>query len=95
MLYSLLCLVVVCVCLLGVFMLFLFVVFVFPGIFIHALAYAGVFCVMLLILLPVAMLYRGRYQLQKDGEQIVPGGRVALIASSLFGLGAIALWAFL
>ena len=39
----------------------LIIVLLAPGIFIRALSYAGFFCVFLLILLPLLMLYQGRY----------------------------------
>ncbi len=39
----------------------LLIVLFYPGIFISALSYAGVFCVILLLLMPALMLWSGRY----------------------------------
>jgi tyrosine-specific transport protein len=50
-----------------------------PDIFIKALSYVGFFCVYLLILLPVMMLYQGRYRQSKQGPILVPGGKKLLI----------------
>lgn len=63
----------------------LLVVLVNPGIYLHALNYAGVCCVVLLLLLPVAMAWRGR----KAGNTLVliPGGK-----SSLMLLGGIGIF---
>lgn len=57
----------------------LIVVLFWPGIFIKALSYAGFCCIFLLILLPVIMLYRGRYYKHFTGPKIVPGGKISLI----------------
>jgi len=69
----------------------LVVVLFAPGIFIKALSYAGLCCVFLLILLPVLMLYRGRYQQSHVGPKIVPGGKALLIFVALIGIVLIAL----
>lgn len=67
-----------------------------PGIFIKALAYAGVLCILLLIFLPLLMLYRGRYSKRDatidhtDIQKIIPlnktGLSIAIIAAGLFVL---------
>ena len=63
------------------------VVLINPGIYLQALSYAGICCVLLLLLLPTLMAWRGRRN-DIDGDSIVliPGGNI-----SLFALGAIAL----
>jgi tyrosine-specific transport protein len=62
------------------------VVLLAPGIFIKALAYAGFFCIFLLILLPAAMLYRGRYQKSFTRNDIVPGGKIVLILTGIIAI---------
>jgi tyrosine-specific transport protein len=57
-----------------------------PDIFIKALSYAGFFCIFLLILLPVMMLYQGRYRKAFPGNAIVPGGKVLLIITGLISV---------
>jgi len=49
-----------------------------PGIFIAALAYAGIYCVILLILLPALMVWRGRYHKNIAKGYRVFGGKVLL-----------------
>lgn len=53
-----------------------------PGLFIKALSYAGILTLLLLVLLPVGMLYSGRYRTGLGDNQlmIVPGGKPFLIA---------------
>lgn len=61
-----------------------------PRIFMIGLRYAGIFCAILLVLLPALMAWRGRYQQSMKGDYQVWGGRVALtfaILSSLFVIG--------
>lgn len=57
------------------------IILVYPGIFIKALAYGGNFCIVLLIIIPLVMLYRGRYQLNLEGPKVVPGKHLFLILS--------------
>ncbi len=52
-----------------------------PGLFIHALNYAGTFCLILLALLPSLMAWRGRYSKQIVGDYRVFGGKAALVIS--------------
>lgn len=66
------------------------IVLINPGIYLHALAYAGICCVILLLLLPILMAWRSR-QLQSiqsnhAGPILLPGGKVSL---SLLGISAI------
>lgn len=52
------------------------VVLLAPGAYLKALSYAGIFCVILLLLLPAIMVYRGRYQLAlPDIHGQVKGGK--------------------
>lgn len=65
------------------------VVLIKPGIYLHALSYAGICCVILLLLLPAIMAWRGRQaDIKKNNLILVPGGRVSL---SIVGVIAIAL----
>lgn len=64
------------------------IVTVWPGAYLHALNYAGLFCVILLLLLPALMLFYGRKKF--NGGFKVPGGLftpVLLVASSVLLIG--------
>lgn len=50
----------------------------YPGIYLHALNYAGIFCVILLLLLPALMCYFGRKHYHS--VFVVPGGKITPIA---------------
>ena len=54
-----------------------------PGAFILALSYAGIFCIMVLILLPALMAWHGRYVKKIHGEYKVWGGKPLLIIELL------------
>jgi tyrosine-specific transport protein len=58
----------------------LLIVLVKPGIFIAALAYAGIYCVILLIIMPSLMAWRGRYHKHIAKGYQVFGGKPLLIA---------------
>lgn len=66
---------------LGLFLLTFFppllIVLYYPGAYIHALSKAGIFCVILLLLLPALMCYYGRRRF--NPVFIVPGGRLPMI----------------
>lgn len=62
------------------------VVLFFPGAFITGLRFAGVFCVLLLILLPVLMAWSGRYVKQIARGYEVWGGRTTLVIELFIGL---------
>ena len=67
------------------------VVLINPGIYLRALSYAGVCCVILLLLLPALMAWRGRRTGTHSGIILVPGGNACLaviivIAIALLGL---------
>jgi tyrosine-specific transport protein len=53
----------------------------FPGLFIKALHYASIYCLILFVLIPVMMAWRGRYQLNYStlAPYQLPGGRLLLI----------------
>lgn len=57
----------------------LVIVLFFPGIFIQALEYAGIYCVVLLVLLPAWMCWCGRYKTKIAQGFKVQGGKVLLI----------------
>jgi tyrosine-specific transport protein len=57
----------------------LLIVTINPGIFIAALAYAGIYCVVLLIILPALMVWRGRYHKKIATGYQVFGGKPLLI----------------
>jgi tyrosine-specific transport protein len=65
----------------------LLIVMVDPNIFVKALSYAGIFCVILLIILPLAMVLAGRYWRQYHHDFRVPGGWLSLIIG--LGLGMV------
>ncbi|KTC95123.1 tyrosine-specific transport protein [Legionella feeleii] len=54
------------------------VVLINPGIYLHALSYAGICCVILLLLLPALMTWRARAVDPRGGIQLVPGGNLSL-----------------
>ena len=56
----------------------LLIVIYYPGAYIHALSYAGIFCIILLLLLPALMCYFGRKKF--SSAFMVPGGRYAQFA---------------
>ncbi|KTD22124.1 tryptophan/tyrosine permease [Legionella lansingensis] len=64
----------------------LVVVLANPGIYLHALSYAGVCCVILLLLLPTIMAWRARKIDPAGSILMVPGGNLSL---GLIGLTAI------
>lgn len=62
-----------------------------PGAFIHALAYAGIFCIIILILLPSIMAWRGRYNrnmiaTDDNNSYQVWGGKTLLAIEILFSV---------
>ena len=64
--------------------------YLYPSIFLTALNYAGAFGAVLLFgVIPVLMVWKGRYRENRVGLRFVPGGKVSLIA-----LGAFALFVF-
>jgi tyrosine-specific transport protein len=70
------------------------IVLINPGIYLQALAYAGICCVVLLLLLPAIMAWKGRKTclLSTAEGHLVPGGNpaLALIATAAIGLLIIA-----
>lgn len=63
-----------------------------PGIYLHALSYAGICCVILLLLLPALMAWRGRARdPQGHSLRLVPGGRGVLVMIALTGIGLLLL----
>src|SRR5207253_1937950 len=58
----------------------LIIVLLFPGIFIKALHYAGILCLLLLIIIPLMMLYRGRYKHGFQKVKLVPFGKLFILA---------------
>lgn len=58
-----------------------------PGLFLSALGLAGGFgCALLLGLLPMMMVWQGRYRLKIEGKQLLPGGKKAFVLLFLFVL---------
>lgn len=69
----------------------LLIVLIKPGIFISALSYAGIWCIILLIILPLLMLYSGRYKNRLSDHHILPGGKwflsvMVLISIAFLGM---------
>jgi tyrosine-specific transport protein len=56
------------------------IVLINPGIYLQALSYAGVCCIILLLLLPAVMTWRARKVDSTQALQLVPGGNVMLAA---------------
>lgn len=70
----------------------LLIVLFYPGIFVKALGYAGIFCVLLVVLLPAMMAWSGRYYKKiAVGHYQVLGGRGAILFSILIALVIMAL----
>lgn len=60
---------------------------VFPNVFFAALDFAGGFCAVIIFgVIPVLMVWRGRYRLHKGGEPLLKGGKGALVLILLFAL---------
>ncbi len=64
----------------------LLVVLTYPGIYIQAFNYAGICCVILLLLLPTAMAWQGRKADPSDSVMLVRGGNVGLGIISVIGV---------
>lgn len=63
------------------------VVLLNPGIYLHALSYAGVCCVILLLLLPSAMTWQSRRQTTEiDEVRQVPGGNLVLASVGIMAV---------
>jgi tyrosine-specific transport protein len=63
-----------------------------PRAFLHALEYAGAFGVVILLgLLPVLMVWSGRYFQNRDSTFKVPGGKIALLIALFISLAVIGL----
>ncbi|VVC75030.1 Tyrosine-specific transport protein [Aquicella siphonis] len=56
----------------------------FPGVFIRAIEYAGIYCIILLILLPAWMVWVGRYRKKISNGFMVPGGKFLLVLLAVF-----------
>jgi tyrosine-specific transport protein len=70
----------------------LIIVLFYPSIFVKALSYAGIFCVMLVVLLPALMVWSGRYCKKFDTSRYqVMGGKLPVILIMLVGLAIVAL----
>jgi tyrosine-specific transport protein len=65
----------------------LLIVIFYPGAFISALSYAGVFCIILLLLFPALMAWFGRYRKKIATGYQVPGGKPLLIC--MMGLAVV------
>ncbi|TAL62020.1 MAG: tryptophan/tyrosine permease [Legionella sp.] len=66
----------------------LLIVIYYPGAYIHALSYAGAFCIVLLLLLPALMCYFGRSRFHS--VFIVPGGKAAQLLLMAISLALLA-----
>jgi tyrosine-specific transport protein len=63
----------------------LVIAFFYPGLFLSALDVAGgIGCALLLGLLPVLMVWAGRYRLGHSASRVLPGGKGVLILLVLF-----------
>ena len=59
---------------------------VYPGGFILALGYGGIFVAALLIILPALMVWSGRYKHNLHSDYRAPGGKIALACTIIFAL---------
>ncbi len=57
-----------------------------PNVFMKALSYAGIYTIVLLVLLPTWMAWRGRKMSQMKGEFRLPGGNFSLVALVIFSI---------
>jgi len=62
------------------------IVLLWPNIFIRALSYAGIFCVLLLIILPLLMLYSGRHIKKISHKDHTWLSRVVILATIIFAV---------
>lgn len=62
------------------------IVLINPGIYLHALRYAGICCVILLLLLPSVMTWRARKVDSTQALQLVPGGNLMLATVVIIAL---------
>ncbi len=65
------------------------IVLMFPGIFIKALAYGGILCLILLVIIPLAMLYKGRYTYGFRNVTLVPFGKLFIVACMIVSIGLV------
>lgn len=63
------------------------IVLVCPGIYLNALGYAGICCVILLLLLPAMMAWQGRRMADSDEVLMLPGGNVVLMGVIAISVG--------
>ena len=66
------------------------IVLFFPNVFIKALEYAGIYCIVLLILFPALMAWRGRYHRHLAKGYEVPGGKPLLIIMIILSIAIMA-----
>jgi len=64
----------------------LIVVLFFPNIFVTALKYAGIYCMVLLVFLPAWMVWAGRYHRKHETNFTVPGGKLLLVGLFLISI---------
>lgn len=72
----------------------LIVVLTNPGIYLHALNYAGICCVVLLLLLPTIMAWRGREADKKESLILIPGGKFSLTILGMISIALLSLAIF-
>ncbi len=74
----------------------LIVVLFYPGIYLYALSYAGVCCVILLLLLPAIMSWQGRKQCTATAKEpyLLPGGNLTLGILSVIAVCLLAIALF-
>jgi len=65
----------------------LVIVLFYPNVFVEALSYAGIFCLILLVFLPIIMAWHGRYTLKIASGFRVVGGKPLLIVLGIVAIG--------
>jgi tyrosine-specific transport protein len=71
------------------------IVLINPGVYLHALSYAGVCCVLFLLILPIMMAWKGRGVVYNLNETLMlPGGRIGLLLMGFMAIGLLSVAVF-
>lgn len=70
------------------------IVILYPTLFITALSYAGICCLILLVFIPALMVWSGRYRKNLSGQRQLPGGQKTLYGVIMLAILAALLSAF-
>ncbi len=67
------------------------IVLVYPNAYLYAIRFAGLFCVILLLLLPALMVYRARYHLKLSCDYQLQGGKSVLCLAILVSIALLSI----